>query len=385
LLTQNPLYSVIYKLKDSFYGSQMENESDLREFAGDLSDRHRLKQTYLSTNWVETQKLESRIKMSFRRKTTDPEESETLGVASDRSFKGNIKIKIVVIDKSSKQKPKKQGFINFLSPVLSTIGGSQKRKKDEEQVELYTTALMIGPWYFEWDESELCIPKKCVSSAAILSADVDEVYTMKNLDEKIEKLAEKICEWNVHMGYRKNKVVNERYGNSQEFVESVLEAIGVRLNLPDALSSFLGKMKEKGSCKLEFAMSKDFQKKFGQKVDSITFFSHAQLDDFVHKLLEVDKNLATNHKGEYLFLKSFDRAYWMRHLNIKNELSKIASEEKKLDEMEVIEQDDVLRVEGLVKKLEKQRRQLEDENERVKPSGFECPFKDPTKTQSIIF
>lgn len=383
VITQNPLYSVLYKLKDSFYGEKLDDETQMRDFAGDLSDKHRLKISYLSTQWAETQKLESKIKMSFRRKNTQRVDlqnaEETLGIVSDRMFKGNVKIKIMIIDKNNKVRPKKQGFINFLSPVLSSIGN-----KKNQDVELYHTALMIGPWMFEWDESELCIPKKCVSSAAILTADVDEVYTLKNLEDKLEKLAEKVVEWNVNMGYRKSNIINERYGNSQDFVESVLEAIGVRLNLPEALSSFLQKIKEKGSTKLEFTMNPEFQKKFNQKESSISFSTHSQLDHFVEKLLEVDKNFMSNHRDDYLFLKSFDRPFWMKHLTIKNELAKLRKEMNELDSNFKIEtKEDAEILEKGMKKLQKQIKKLEEENEKAKP--IDCPFKDPTLTQSIIF
>lgn len=237
---------------------------------------------------------------------------------------------------------------------------------------------------FEWDESELCIPKKCVSSAAILTADVDEVYTLNNLEEKLEKLAEKIVEWNVNMGYRKTKVINDRYGNSQEFVESILEAIGVRLTLPEAFSNFLQKIKEKGSAKLEFIMNSEFQKKFNIKENSVTFATHTELDKFVEKLKEIDKDFIRNHPDDYLFLKSFDRPFWMKHYTIKNELTKLRKEMNELDSNYKVEtKEDAEKLESAMKVLQKQIKKLEDENEKVKP--LDCPFKDPTITQSIIF
>jgi len=323
--------------------------------------------------------------MSFRRKNyqalmdQNMKSEESFGMVSDRMFKGNVKIKIMIIDKNNKQRPKKQGFINFLSPVLSNIGN--KKHLNEE---LYHTALMIGPWIFEWDESELCIPKKCVSTAAVLTADVDEVYTLKNLEEKLEKLAEKIVEWNVNMGYRKSKIINDRYGNSQEFVESILEAIGVRLSLPESLAAFLEKIKEKGTTKLEFTMNQEFLKKFNQKENPISFSTHMQLDQFVEKLIEIDKNFINNHRDEYLFLKSFDRPFWMKHLTIKNEITKLRNQMNSLDSETTIEsKEDADALENAIRILQKHIKKLEDDNEKVKP--LECPFKDPTITQSIIF
>lgn len=378
VISQSPITCIMYKIKASFYGEQFSDEIELTKFASNLMDKRKMRDTYLSTNWAETQKFMNTIRSSFIKKVLHNEDEKILGV-SDRQFQGNIKIKILILDRRGKEKPRKQGFVSFLSPIISAIGKGDTGEESED----YQTALMIGPYLLDWDESELCIPKKCVSNAAVFSADVEGLGSIKNLDEILDKLSETIVDWNIKKGFKKVSDNKEKCGNSQDFVECILEAIGLKITLPEYFSKFLNKIKEKGQSKLEFNPSNEFSKKFGLKEPSIVFSSHSQLDFFVSKLYEIDSNFDWNWKGEYQFLKSFDRAFWMKHLNIKVEISKLNSTIK------------IEKNEKVFEKLSKDLVQLEEENEKCKPNYKRertqrglidcCPFKDPTKTQSILF
>jgi hypothetical protein len=42
------------------------------------------------------------------------------------------------------------------------------------------------------NNSALCIPRKCVSKAALLSADIDSISTEKRVDEVVEIVKKKI-------------------------------------------------------------------------------------------------------------------------------------------------------------------------------------------------
>jgi hypothetical protein len=260
---------------------------------------------------------------------------------------------------------------------MTAMGGEEKV---EQETELYTSALMIGPWLFEWNETELCIPKKCISNAAILSADIDSITSLENFEEKLDQLSEKIIEWNISMGYRKTVRESDKsaYGNSQDFVESLLSSMNVKLELPEPLTVFLENIKQNGFSKLEFTMNKEFQKKFKQKTSSVCFSKHSELDDFVQSLLLIDFKFMFDHKGEYQFLKSLDRAFWMKHINIEDEIKLL---EQQLSEIYLSDE----------KKKSAKKREIVmriEENENVKPKwkGKKecCPFHNPLKTQSIL-
>jgi len=58
-----------------------------------------------------------------------------------------------------------------------------------------------------------------------------------------------------------------------------------------------------------------------------TFERHCELDEFVDKLFEVEVKFDIKYPQEYAFLKSFDRAFWMRYFKITEEITK---EKKKI-------------------------------------------------------
>ena len=74
------------------------------------------------------------------------------------------------------------------------------------------------------------------------------------------------------------------------------------------------------------------------------FKSHKELDDFVNKLYEKNHSFAKSYPDHHMLLKSFDRAFWLRHFKANSE-------------------------------------------DKYKPSGdeqkCECPFKNPLDTGSM--
>jgi hypothetical protein len=68
------------------------------------------------------------------------------------------------------------------SPFLSSF-------KVFPDVGIFHVALLIGPWKIEWNDSSLCIPRKIVSGAAVMSTDIDSIHTI----DKLEDVTEKVC------------------------------------------------------------------------------------------------------------------------------------------------------------------------------------------------
>ena len=138
----------MFKLQNSFHKETFENDDKLREFSKILSNQHFIAEKYLKVNEID--KFEK------------------------------VKMKIVILEKERKTSQ----FINldeFISPFLSIFGvGSNDSNKVQ-----FRTALIIGKWLFEWDETELCIPRDALSSNVVLSADID---TAIHEFDSIEKL-----------------------------------------------------------------------------------------------------------------------------------------------------------------------------------------------------
>eukprot|EP01080_Neovahlkampfia_damariscottae_P010063 gene10063-2485_t len=395
--SEDPLGSVLQKLENSLYASQFSDKDDLKKFAAILSNPQKLKATYLSTQWADTLKIEEDLSQTKEIKVEENVETEDeldeddnfkndkmQGSLTEKQLKSDIRVKIVVVDQDAKSQFKK-GLRQFLSPVLSKIDMIP-------QMGMFHSALMIGPWMIEWNNSGLCIPRKCVSKAAMLSADIDAISTIKNLEDVADTLSQTIVSWNISKGYQTSGGDKKNVGNCQDFIESILNAIGIKIQLEGPLGEFLHSIRENGSTKLEFKMDEEFRKKFEIETKSKVFTTHKDLDQFVDHLIDKEPFFEKKYKLEYQFLKSFDRAFWMRHLKIAGEISKL---EQKIRKMEKIlkQQKDNLSVSDL-KDANKQVDEIKSQLEKVKKEDadicpntvdFEelCPFKDPRDTHSI--
>ncbi len=91
------------------------------------------------------------------------------------------------------------------------------------------TIQMIGPWLIEWNNSSLCVPRKCLSRAAMLSADVDAITTITDLNKLVDDLSNAIVDWNTRVHYSASGGDGKTTGNCQQFVESLCSRIGVEM------------------------------------------------------------------------------------------------------------------------------------------------------------
>jgi len=200
----------------------------------------------------------------------------------------------------------------LLSPIMNSVPNLQ------HEFGIFHTAIIVGPWYLEWTDSSLVIPRKLYSSMALLTADLDNT-TMKELsmDQVSDRLSKVVTKWNLHKEYLNYSLRGKKkeQGNCHDFVEDVIKALDISIPTSGAFATFLKKMKEHGQCEMEFTPSAEFREKFELKASSYKFDTHQELDQFVHRLNTVNElALMMDYSQELTLLKSFDRAFWLRHL-----------------------------------------------------------------------
>jgi hypothetical protein len=210
----------------------------------------------------------------------------------------NVKVKLIVAEicKSDAQKALRK----MLSPILTKIDHQQ-------QFGMFHSALVVGPWYLEWNNSSLCIPRKCYSSAAMLAADLDFGGIGFEINETIEKISNVIIDWNV------NKVYNQSSANCQQFVDDICKALGIKLNFEGPLGEYLNNLRTKGECELDFPITPEMRVNLSIKESKKRFQTHHDLDEFVKELITKEPMFQDNYPMEWMLLKSFDRAFWLRH------------------------------------------------------------------------
>jgi hypothetical protein len=111
---------------------------------------------------------------------------------------------------------------------------------------MFHSALSVGPWYLEWTNRALCIPKKCYSQAALVALDVDSHLELVDADIVIEKISEVIARWNVLHPYDKKE------NNCQVFVDDLLLALDIDPNqkFKGQLGEYVKKLRTKGECEI---------------------------------------------------------------------------------------------------------------------------------------
>jgi hypothetical protein len=356
--------AVITKLKKGNKQAQSMPEDELREWARSLCIKEDLIEWYLNPEFATTIKLFDKLEevqqnapngpvkggLNFASKSEVVETAPKNKIDDDDAFNDidfnisdikkeseqsymkvgkKIKIKLVVAEicKSDAQKAVRK----MLSPILTKLDLQQ-------QFGMFHSALVIGPWYLEWNNSSLCIPRKCYSSAAMLACDLEFGGKLGkvgfDLDDTIQKVSDVIIDWNVNRAY------DQRTANCQQIVDEVCKALGIDLNFQGPLGEYLNRLRESGQCDLSYTLDDDVRQSYNIKDKVKQFHTHRDLDEFIYYLLEQNPEFEDKHPMEWGLLKSFDRAFWLRHF--KN------PEDKKFQQHEK-----------------------------------ECPFKDPTITASI--
>lgn len=153
---------------------------------------------------------------------------------------------------------------------------------------LVHSALQVGPHVLHWFDGSLVHTKELHSADALLALDLGELNVTED-PLTLHKLAEVVVRWNTTMHY------NPISCTCQHFVVSAIEALGMRKPTGGEIGVFLGKL-QRGTVT-------------GPTYKKVEFTSHEMLDRFcsenLHKLDENDRAL----------LKSFDRAFWLRHIH----------------------------------------------------------------------
>eukprot|EP01080_Neovahlkampfia_damariscottae_P009363 gene9363-1574_t len=306
------------------------------EIVDNLSSAKSLKASYLNPKSRNVKKLLDIMEANVLGGSTL--EEDTLERKSDKDLRpGEEVISVITEDVNMKEetvdKPtNKEPMLKVKIVITSTEHITDKTRKIvsplvnpikniNSQFGLFHTALIIGPYYLDWTEQELVIPKTVMKSKrSFMSIDVTEI-PVKNIDEIVDSLADVISEWNVY--YKYSQMNGDRRGNCQDFVDAIFEKLNIKYEPKGILAEYLKIIRNKGKSTPIFSPDDDFKKKF--KTEEIEFKSHKEVDKYVLDLLKIDPDFENSYPDEYKLLKSFDRGFWLREFD---ELAKMKDKHK---------------------------------------------------------
>ncbi|EFC42625.1 predicted protein [Naegleria gruberi] len=189
---------------------------------------------------------------------------------------------------------------------------------------MFHTALIIGPWYLEWNDSSLSTVRKKSSSKAVFAVDIAKIEGQREVNEVIDSVAQLCTVWNGYKLYENDSC------NCQHFVIDMLEYLGLGDSFENVLERFpplkeyINKLKKRGVCDMAYYVDDRIAKAIKESTQTsralkelvknkkVTFASHKLLDEFVSFIMQNFPLFITNRQQEYELLKAFDRAFWLR-------------------------------------------------------------------------
>jgi len=324
-----------------------------------LTDPKLLREEYLNYDWAKAKKQYDELNALKARKqkkrdvfkslpqqqssSTFQEEGDGLGTQDEfekeaelfysvydpeNNPKTSLSVKLVIAEIANTKG--KKLLRKALSPIITTLGPYMDKKMPPFGI--FHSALVIGPWYIEWVSSALCTPRKIMSGAAVMSCDLPRIkINAKNIKKAREILSNIICEWNSTKRYHNGGATSEKViknsdgststqvgagANCQDFVDEVLNRLDIDASTirNGAMGAYLDTLRKEGTAKMQIKLTKEFKQKFGIKQSVVSFDTHIELDTFCLALQNKLKRVSIAYPSEWMLLKSFDRAFWLRHI-----------------------------------------------------------------------
>ncbi len=185
-----------------------------------------------------------------------------------------------------------------------------------------------------------------------MALDLDELHLNEkmSIDTILDIVAQTIVDWNVHKTY------HQLNSNCQHFIDHLCARLQIKLNFKGCLAHYLSTLRDKGQCKIKWKVPDTIREKCQLLSPKLVFETHKELDECVTKVLDHCPLFEYEFPEDYLLLKSFDRAFWLRYM--KTESAETAPLRKSLRQITKIKD--------------------------INRDECECPFGNPHDTLSIL-
>ena len=222
--------------------------------------------------------------------------------------KKKLKVKLVITNTTYPHTYRK-----LLSPILNPLNIVNVNYG------IFHSALIVGPYYLDWNASELCVPKRIMkSSESFFSTDISEIWIQNyDLEGVIKKISEVIALWNTVYTYGNIKIGNAR--NCQDFVEDIMRSLNIAWNPKPggSIERFMNSLKN-GNEGAKFFASDQFERFFSSNQyvsdrKNREFTTHEELDKFAAAIHDACTTIEADFPEEWNLLKSFDRGFWLKY------------------------------------------------------------------------
>ena len=117
-------------------------------------------------------------------------------------------------------------------------------------------------------------------------------------------------------------------------------------------------------------MDDNFRERFGFSERSLHFKNHQELDIFVNKLEIKDMHFKKHYPEEYMLLKAFDRAFWLRLFRARSDLMKAKTDNEYVYE-------EILKLFPKYAPFRRSGGDYDEDHNNLRDRYAECPFESP--------
>jgi hypothetical protein len=189
----------------------------------------------------------------------------------------------------------------------------------DQKFGFFKGALIIGPWYLEFCETSLCIPKRIHPVMKRMYQKFSPILKLnQKIGEVVVKLSNFIADWNSNYQYvGDHPDSRNKEANGYTFIKELIETLKPNFKgFQGSLENFLLEMKDFGDAGPSVypaKSSEEFLKKF-QFTNIRELNDHSLLDNTLSGFIDVDPSFDKNFPHDYLLFQSLDAAMWIRYI-----------------------------------------------------------------------
>lgn len=203
-------------------------------------------------------------------------------------YTGDIKIKLLFVEDSP-------STIEKLCPIIYKMNNAEAEKCMPLK---FIAAVTVGPWYLEWNETNLVVPRKCCANSIVYAEEIGKPLGTLEIDCALSRTAQFITNWNA------SKTFNAETCNSTHFAQELCESLELKWPTYTAgqFSDFLERIHSTGVSEMSLAPVNNLQATSPKP--NIIFKSHREFDEYLWEYMQsFDSDDVSNHQMmlEHLF------------------------------------------------------------------------------------
>eukprot|EP01080_Neovahlkampfia_damariscottae_P005620 gene5620-9437_t len=210
----------------------------------------------------------------------------------------------------------KMETLDIFNPVIKNL---QKFDYDDKYIRFHG-ALLIGPWYLEFGNTSICVPKRLTKSMMEFYNKI-RIFTLHRttLKDIQECISPVVAEFNAKYAYKDwTPDTKTKQGNCYTFMEEILYSLDILPDYNGSLHSFLDEMKTFGNSGAAFFPTdskKSYEDKFGFSfIPDIS--THVEVDEILDRVLSKLEDFPNHFPHDYIVLQAIDLGFWLRGLEI---------------------------------------------------------------------